>query len=52
MLLANPHTRPRPDGTLEKRGLKCVVELNPSMHIYRRLPGDIARNERTRPRPS
>jgi SRSO17 transposase len=31
--------------TLEERGLKYVVELKPSMHIYRRLPGDIARNE-------
>jgi SRSO17 transposase len=32
-------------GTLEERGLKYVVDIKPSMHIYHRLPGDVARNE-------
>jgi SRSO17 transposase len=31
--------------TLEERGIKYVVEIRPSMRIYHRMPGDVARNE-------
>lgn len=38
-------SNPRFLNTLEQRQVPYVVQLKPSMRIYARLPGDIARNE-------